>query len=73
VIELRLHRSVYRGESVDEAVKLFSKHGVFELAEEAQHWVVRVTGANPEREKKLAGELGNYALGLTVKHGGTGP
>ena len=70
MIELRLNRSIYQGECVDEAVKVFAKHGAFELAEEPQHWIVRVSGANPTRERKLAGELGNYALGLTVKRGG---
>jgi len=29
---------------------------------------VRVTGKSPARERRVAGELGNYALGLTIKH-----
>ncbi len=70
MIERRFHRRLYRGTSVDEAVKVFAPHGSFELAEEASHWVVRITAASPARERRLAGELGNYALGLTVKAGG---
>jgi hypothetical protein len=67
VIELRLHKSLYRGEAVDEAVKVYGPHGTFELVQEPQHWTVRVHAASPERERRVAGELGNYALGLTVK------
>jgi hypothetical protein len=67
VIELRLHRELYRGTAVDEAVKVFVRYGVFELAEAPEHWVVRVQSKSIARERQLAGELGNYALGLTVK------
>jgi hypothetical protein len=68
VTALRLHRSIYAGEAVDEAVKRFQPFGVFELREEPDHWVVEIHGG--ERERRIAGELGNYALGLTVKRGG---
>jgi hypothetical protein len=70
VIELRLHRELYRGTAVDEAVKVFARHGTFELVESSEHWIVRVLSKSPARERQLAGELGNYALGLTVKQGG---
>ena len=68
MIELRLHREIYRGTAVDEAVKVFAGYASFELVEEPEHWVVRVTGKSPARERRVAGELGNYALGLTIKH-----
>lgn len=70
MIELRFHRHVYRGTAVDEAVKVFGSHATFELSEEPEHWLVRISAKTPERERKIAGELGNYALGLTVKAGG---
>lgn len=66
-VELRFHRDVYAGTSVDEAVKLYGKYARFELAEEARHWVVRLTAKSAERERQVAGELANYALGLTIK------
>lgn len=69
--ELRLHRALYRGTSIDEAVKVYGPYGSFELAEEADYWKVRVTAKSPERERRIAGELANYALGLTVKAGGS--
>jgi hypothetical protein len=70
VIELRLHRELYRGECVDEAMKALAAYASLERAEEPAHWVVRVTAAGPERERRVAGELANRALGLTVRRGG---
>ncbi len=65
--ELRFHRALYRGEAVDEAVKRYARFGTFELAEEPEHWVVKVSAKTPARERQLAGELGNTALGITVQ------
>ena len=64
--ELRLHRKLYRGPSIDEALKLYAKYATFEQAEEPDYWVVRVTAGSPAREERVAGELANYALGLTI-------
>jgi hypothetical protein len=68
VKELRLHRDVYRGTAIDEAVKVFDGYATFELVEDAAHWVVKITGTTNERERRVAGELANYALGLTIKN-----
>ena len=65
MIELRFHRDLYRGESVDEAVKVFAGFARFELCEEPAHWIVRVSDESNERT--VARELANYALGLTVR------
>ncbi len=75
---LRFHRTVYSGKALDEAVKRFAAFAAFELSEEPDHWVVQLTGLGPPtqvgvgrddaaRERQVAGELGNYALGLTVQ------
>jgi hypothetical protein len=69
VIELKLHRAIYRGESVDEAIKALAAYAQLERAEEAEHWIVRVTATTPARERRVAGEIGNRALGLTVRTG----
>ncbi len=66
MIELRFHREVYVGEAVDEAVKRFARFGAFELIEEPSHWLVRFTARTPAKERTVAGELGNHALGLTA-------
>ena len=66
MIELRFHRELYDGNALDEAMQVFGAHATFERAEEPAHWIVRVTGLDPSREKRIAGELANYALGLTI-------
>jgi hypothetical protein len=66
VIELRFHRELYDGKALDEALKIFGAHASFEQAEEAAHWVVRLSAADGAREKRIAGELANYALGLSI-------
>lgn len=65
MIELRFHRDIYAGEAVDAAVETFARFGAFELAEEPAHWIVRVTARRADRERAIAGELANHALGLT--------
>lgn len=67
--ELRFHRAIYRGTAVDEAAKQFSAHVGLELVEEPEYWVVRLTAETPTREREAAGELANWALGLTVQAG----
>jgi len=66
VTELRLHRTLYRGTAVDEAIKVYGSYATLEQAEEGDHWVVRVSGTSPARERRVARELANTALGLTV-------
>jgi hypothetical protein len=67
VTELRLHRELYDGAAVDGALKVYAPHATFERVEQPSHWVVRITARSPERERRVAGELANYALGLTVR------
>ncbi len=65
--ELRLHRELYDGAAVDSAMKVYAPHATFERSEQPSHWVVQITSRSVERERRIAGELANYALGLTVK------
>ena len=67
MIELRFHRDLYAGVAVDEAVKTYARFAQFELEEAPGEWVVRLTARTPDRERKVARELGNMALGLTVR------
>ncbi len=64
--ELRFHRTLYRGTSVDEAIKVYGSYATLEQLEDGEHWVVRVSSTSPARERRIARELANYALGLTV-------
>lgn len=67
--ELSFHRELYPGEAVDAAIKTFESWA--ELTREATetHWVVRVQARSEAAERRIAGELSNYALGLTVRQG----
>ena len=65
--ELRLHRDLYDGEAVDEAIKTFERFATIERAQDDEHWIVRLSADAPPRERRVAGELGNYALGLTIR------
>lgn len=68
MIALRFHRDLYRGESVDAAAKALEPYASsIERAEEPAHWVLQVTAATPERERRIAGEIANRALGITVR------
>lgn len=68
--ELRFHRQLYSGEAVDQAVKAFAGHATFHLQETDDHWVVDLEARDPALQRRLEGELANYALGLTVQRGG---
>ena len=65
--EVRFHRELYRGESVDEAVKTLAPYATFSLVEETSHWLVRIEASSPARERKVSLELQNHALGLTMR------
>jgi hypothetical protein len=67
---LRFHRQLYDGKAVDAAVKQFEDFATFELSEEPEYWVVGVGGASDEELRELVGELGNFALGLTIQQRG---
>lgn len=69
MIERRFHRDLYPSTAVDGAVKMFERFARFEVADEGDYRVVRVSAKRPERERKVALELGNYALGLTRQGG----
>jgi hypothetical protein len=69
-IDLRFDRSLYSGPAVDEAVKVFARHGEFHLSQETEAWVVKLRALKAAQTRRLAHELANYALGLTVQRGG---
>ncbi len=70
MIELRFHRDLYDGKALDQALQTYADYATFEQAEEPSHWVVRISGQSPARERKVADELANFALGLTIRSGG---
>lgn len=65
--ELRFHREIYSIDAVDEAVGIYNRFATFEVEDGPTHKVVRVSASSPTRERHVCLELGNYALGLTIK------
>lgn len=70
MIELRFHRELYPGNCVDEAIQVYEPFATLDRSEEPDYWVVRVSSSSTSRERRIAGELGNYALGLSIRSGG---
>lgn len=69
-IDLRFHRDFYAGAAIDEAVKVFARFGEFHLSEAPDSWCVRMRALRPAQTQRLAHELANYVLGVTVQRGG---
>jgi hypothetical protein len=66
VTKLRFHRDLYRQAAVDKAVDALASYATFSRADESTHFVVKIEAATPVRERRVAGEVSNFALGLTV-------
>lgn len=65
--ELRFSKSIYGQSAVDAAIQSFARYAQIERTDEPEHTVVRISASSPERERRVAGELGNFALGTTVR------
>lgn len=65
--ELRLHRELYAGTALDQAIELYAGHADITRTDDGAHTVVTIASARPGRAQKVARELGNYALGLTIQ------
>lgn len=64
---LSFAKHIYGDTAVDEAVSVFERFGQLERSDTPTAWVVDVSCRSPARERQVAGELGNYTLGLAVK------
>ncbi|MBK8696878.1 MAG: hypothetical protein IPN17_32595 [Deltaproteobacteria bacterium] len=62
--ERRFHRSIYDLRAVQGAVQALERFASMTLSDEGEHHVVRVTAKSPARERRVADELCNHALGL---------
>lgn len=65
--ELRFAKDLYEGTQVDAAVKVFERFGELSTSEADDAWVVGVKASSEARARRLAGEIANYALGLTIR------
>jgi hypothetical protein len=67
--EVQFHRELYVGEAVDAAIRTFEPWAQLEREASPTHWIVRISARSAAIERRVAGELSNYALGLTVREG----
>ncbi len=67
---LRFHRELYNGKTVDAAVVQLAEFATFDLVEESSYWVVKIETEDEDDARAVAGELGNFALGLTIQKRG---
>jgi len=67
--EIRFHRELYPGEAVDAAIKTFDAWATVTREQSPSHWIVRINARSSTTERRVAGELANFALGLTVRRG----
>lgn len=70
--ELRFHRDLYPGEAVDAAIKTFEPWAEVTRQSSPTHWILQITAGSAAAERRIAGELSNFALGLTVRRGPPG-
>jgi hypothetical protein len=72
VTELRLHRKLHAEAAIDQALAVYASYATLERAASGDHCVVRVSSTSPARERRVARELANYALGVTAAAHGRG-
>lgn len=65
--ELSFSDAVYADAAVDEAIAAFAQYAQIERLREGINTLVRVTADSPTRERRVAGELANFALGMTIR------
>jgi hypothetical protein len=67
VTELRLNRALYAESAIDEAVATFAAHAEIARAEEGELIVLAISSERAGRAERVAKELANFALGLTIQ------
>ena len=71
MIELSFHRDLYSERAVDEAVRAFASVAEIERGEGEGVVVLRVELRYPRHQRRIVGELKNYALARTIDLGGS--
>ena len=65
--ELLLHHELYSLPALQKTLEVFDGVGRVKLHQQLPHYRVEIAAETSEREAEVAGELGNYALALTVE------
>lgn len=72
MIELRFNPDLYSGFAIDEATKIYADFAEFELEQELDAYIVRISSEEHD-EQLLADEFSNFALGATIERRDAGP
>lgn len=72
MIELAFHKDLYDAGALGEATTTYARFGTLEQVDDGARWLVRVTAGSPARERRIADELSNFALGLTIERASAG-
>lgn len=70
MIELRFSPELYAGSAIEEAAKVYTDFGSFQVEQQVDAYVVRVevpAADAAHSEQTLADEFANYALGATIE------
>jgi Flp pilus assembly protein TadD len=72
---LRLHGELYAASAITSAIDTYAKHATITRTDEAPYVSLAIASDRPGRADKVARELANYALGLTIQSqkSATGP
>ena len=67
MVRLDFHYQLYSAAALDRTVELYREHAATEREQGPAHYRVEIEAGDAEIERQLAGEIGNYALALTVE------
>jgi len=67
-MEIRFHHRLYPVGVIKDCVVEFGEFGDFEINREGDHHVVSITNADPDYDKILHHEFGNFVLATAIEH-----
>ena len=65
--KLRLHCELYSAEAIAQSMAVFADVAELELRQDMPYFEVELESQDPDAEQGILGELGNYALAMTVE------
>jgi hypothetical protein len=64
---LMLHRTLYDSEAIDRAITTYAGHATITRSDSGDHVRIVIERDPPARAERIARELANFALGLTIQ------
>ena len=66
-VRVRLHRSLYTRQAIDEAAAAFADFATFAIGADGEHYVVDITGINRNVQGDVVAEFCNFAFANTAR------